>query len=145
MLIEQVTVFIENTPGSLAEFLACLAGEGIDLRAYSMAETSEFGILRMIVHDAGHAVAAIKRRGFIAEKTPVIGLVVPDEVGSTVRAIKLLGDAGINIEYTYAFAMPAGSPAAGTAFVLLRVDDNARAAEVLNAAGIKLAEHKEVF
>ena len=145
MAIEQVTVFIENRPGSLAEFLQCLAEEGIDLRAYSMAETADFGILRMIVHDAGWAVAAIKARGFTAEKTPVIGIVVPDEIGSTVSTIKLLGDAGINIEYTYAFAMPAGSSHAGTAFVLLRVDDDARAQEVLTAAGIKIAEHKEVF
>ena len=145
MFIEQVTVFIENTPGSLAEFLQCLCEEKIDLRAYSMAETPDYGMMRMIVHDAALAVKAIKSRGFVAEKTPVIGIVVPDEVGSTVRAIKLLGDAGVNIDYTYAFAMPAGSSHAGTAFVLLRVNDNEKAKEVLTSAGIKLAEHKELF
>jgi len=145
MAIDQVTVFLENRPGSLAEFLACLAEEGIDLRAYSMAETPDFGIMRMIVPDAGTAVEAVKRRGFIAEKTPVTGIVVPDEIGSTVSTIKLLGDAGINIEYTYAFAMPAGSASAGTAFVLLRVDDNARAEKILSEAGVRLAAHKEVF
>ena len=141
MPIEQVTVFIENRPGSLAEFLQCLAEEGIDLRAYSMAETAGFGILRMIVHDADRALAAIKGRGFTANKNPVLGIVVPDEIGSTVRAIRLLGEAGINIEYTYAFAMPAGS----TAFVLLRVNDIARAQEVLASAGIKLAAHRDLF
>ena len=145
MAIDQVTVFLENRPGSLAEFLACLAEEGIDLRAYSMAETPDFGIMRMIVPDAGKAAEAVKRRGFIAEKTPVIGIVVPDEIGSTVRTIKLLGDAGINIEYTYAFAMPANSASAGTAFVLLRVDDNAGAEKILSEAGVWLAAHKEVF
>ncbi|MDR0532228.1 MAG: acetolactate synthase [Oscillospiraceae bacterium] len=153
MAIEQVSVFIENQPGRLYEILSFLAEEEIDLRSYSVAETSDFGILRMIVHDTEGAVAALKRKGFTARRNDVLGIVIPDATGSAVQAIRLLSDAGINIEYTYAFVMPNGRPQPPadalpperTAFVLLRVEDNARAEALLSAAGVKLAEHRELF
>ncbi|MDR1464173.1 MAG: hypothetical protein LBJ11_02570 [Oscillospiraceae bacterium] len=141
MAIEQVSVFIENQPGRLLQILSLLAEEGIDLSAYSVAETSDFGILRIIVHDTDAAVAALKSHGFTAKKTEVLGLLIPNKTGSSVQAVELLSAAGINIEYTYAFVMPR----AEEAFVLLRVEDNAPAEQLLRAAGIRTLEHGEIF
>ena len=150
MAIEQVTVFIENQPGKLAELLLFLAQQGIDLRAYSVAETQDFGVMRMIVRDTGKALEALKGSGYIARKNDVLGVIIPDEVGSAVKSVQLLNDAGINIEYTYAFALPrvhrnGSMDPSGAAFVLLRVDDNARAEAILENAGVKLAQSQELF
>jgi len=134
MAMEQVSVFIENKPGRLAEILRYLAQQTIDLRAYSFAETSDFGILRMLVREPDAALAALKRGGYTARKNDVLGLLVADETGSTVEAFQCLGDAGINVEYTYAFALGAGQGA----FILLRVDDNAKAEKILLKAGMQL-------
>jgi len=134
MAMEQVSVFIENKPGRLAEILRYLAQQNIDLRAYSFAETSDFGIMRMLVREPGSALAALKRGGYTARKNEVLGLLVPDETGSTVEAFQRLGEAGVNVEYTYAFAQGEGRDA----FILLRVDDNAKAEEVLREAGMRL-------
>jgi len=132
--MEQVSVFIENKPGRLAEILRYLAQQKIDLRAYSFAETSDFGIMRMLVREPDAAVAALKAGGYTARKNEVLGLLVADETGSTVEAFRLLGEAGVNVEYTYAFALGEGRDA----FVLLRVDDNAKAEQVLRDAGVQL-------
>jgi len=134
MAMEQVSVFIENKPGRLAEILRYLAQQSIDLRAYSFAETSDFGIMRMLVREPDAALAALKRGGYTARKNDVLGLLVADETGSTVEAFRLLGEAGVNVEYTYAFAQGGGRDA----FILLRVDDNAKAEKVLQEAGIQL-------
>ncbi|MDR2687649.1 MAG: acetolactate synthase [Oscillospiraceae bacterium] len=132
--MEQVSVFIENKPGRLADILRYLAQQTIDLRAYSFAETSDFGIMRMLVRDTDAAVAALRRGGYTARKNDVLGLLVADETGSTVEAFQLLGEAGVNVEYTYAFALGEGKDA----FILLRVDDDAKAEEVLTQAGMRL-------
>ena len=132
--MEQVSVFIENRPGRLAEILRFLAQQNIGLRAYSFAETSDFGIMRMLVREPDAAVAALKAGGYTARKNEVLGLLVADETGSTVEAFRLLGEAGVNVEYTYAFALGEGRDA----FVLLRVDDNAKAEQVLRDAGVQL-------
>jgi hypothetical protein len=83
----------------------------------------------------------LRHKGFTAKKTEVLGVIVPDLPGSSVRAIQLLSEAGINVEYTYAFVIPQ----AGSAFVLLRVNDNEKAATLLQAAGVHLAAHTEIF
>jgi len=134
MAMEQVSIFIENKPGRLAEILRYLAQQNIDLRAYSFAETSDFGIMRMIVRETDKAVSALKAGGYTARKNIVLGLLVADETGSTVEAFRRLSDAGVNVEYTYAFALREGKDA----FVLLRVDDNAKAEKVLAGAGVQL-------
>ncbi|MCL2106688.1 MAG: hypothetical protein FWH26_06500 [Oscillospiraceae bacterium] len=142
MAIEQVSVFFENKPGKLVEILGALAENDINICAYSLADTSDYGILRMIFQDPAGAVAVLKARGFTAKATGVLGLLIDDRPGSSVRAVKLLSDAGINIEYTYAFGVPGGK-----ACVLLRVKDNAQAeAEaLLRADGARLISHAELF
>jgi len=141
MAIDQVSIFMENYPGRLVEILGFLAGQGFDLRAYSVAETPDFGILRMIVPASDAAVAALKQQGFTAKKTAVLAVLIPDEPGSSVLPLRLLGEAGINIEYTYAFALRQ----ANSAVLLLRVDDNARAEMVLTQAGVRLVADGESF
>jgi len=141
MSIQQVSIFMENRPGRLAGLLAYLAEQNIDMRAYSFAETSDFGIMRLLVCDAKKAEAALKAGGYTAKKTEVLGLLVQDSTGVTVKAFRVLGEAGINIEYSYAFAMQVK----GSAIVMLRVDDNARAAKLLTEAGMVLAKADDLF
>ena len=141
MSIQQVSIFMENRPGRLAGLLAFLAEQNIDMRAYSFAETSDFGIMRLLVRDAGKAEAALKAGGYTAKSTEVLGLLVQDSTGVTVKAFQVLGEAGINVEYSYAFAMQVK----GSAIVMLRVDDNVRAARLLTEAGMTLAKAEDLF
>lgn len=141
MAIEQISVFLENQPGKLMEVLGFLAQQGFDLRAYTVAETPDFGILRMIVRDTAVVLAALKQHGFTAKKTQVLAVSIADEPGSSVRMLQLLHGAGINIEYTYAFALQQ----AQRAVMLLRVDDNAKAESILEQAGVVLAGEQSLF
>ena len=141
MFIQQISVFMGNAPGRLVEILRAFERHGIDLRAYSVAETSDFGIMRLIARDPDAAMEALKREGYTAKMTDALGIIVPDRPGSTIEAFRILGEAGINVEYTYAFAMAA----AQSAFILLRVDDNETAARLLREAGIRLASNADVL
>ena len=134
MTIEQVYFYLDNTPGQLVEVLRLFAREGIDMRAYSVAENNDYGVFRMIVRDPGTAVEALRREGIDASVNHVLGVIVPDETGSTVEAFQVLAEACINVRYSYAFAQGPGE----NAFILLRVDDNARAEKVLADAGVHL-------
>jgi len=133
-MIEQVYFYLDNTPGQLVEVLRMFAREGIDMRAYSVAENNDYGVFRMIVRDPGAAVAALRREGIDAAINHMLGIIVPDKTGSTVEAFQVLADAGINVRYSYAFAQGVGKGA----FILLRVDDNAKAEQVLKDAGVCL-------
>jgi len=141
MSIQQISVFLENRPGSLVKVLELLGGHGVNLRAYSVAETADYGILRAIVHEPGQVEALLKDSGYAARKTEVLGVLISDSPGASVEPFRALRDAGVNVEYSYAFAL-AGT---GRAVLLLRVDDCARAEEALCGAGIVLAQHMEIF
>jgi len=141
MTIEQVYFTLDNTPGELVAVLRLFAREGIDMRAYSVAENNEYGVFRMIVRDPGAAVEALRREGIDAAVNHVLGIIVPDEIGSTVEAFQVLADAGINVRYSYAFAMAQLKKA----FIVLRVNDNDRAARLLSEAGVRLAVPGELF
>jgi len=141
MTIDQVYFYLDNTPGELVEVLRLFAREGIDMRAYSVAENNEYGVFRMIVRDPDAAVAALRRGGIDAAKNRVLGIVVPDEPGGTVKAFEALSQAGINVRYSYAFAMAQ----LNLAFIILRVNDNARAAEILADAGVRLVGNDGIF
>jgi len=141
MTIKQVYFYLDNTPGQLVEVLRLFARESIDMRAYSVAENNDYGVFRMIVRDPDATVAALRRGGIDAATNRVLGIVVPDETGSTVEAFQVLADAGINVRYSYAFAMAQLKKA----FIVLRVDDNARAAQVLSDAGVRLVRDGESF
>ncbi len=141
MAISQISVFVENRPGRLADITAVLAQNSIDIRALSVADTSDYGILRLIVNDPESAVKVLKNEGMTASATQVLGIIIPDEPGGLAKAIKVLSDAQISVEYAYAFI----TPSVGNAYVIIRVEDNDKAAEILKSAGIALIEQDDIF
>ena len=127
MFINQISVFIENKTGRLAEITELLGEANVDLRAVSIGDTTDFGILRMIVDDPEKAEKALRSKGLAMNVTQVIGLEVDDVPGGFAKAVRLLSDNGISVEYMYAF----NTGPAGKASIIIRVSDNAAAAEVL--------------
>ena len=137
MSIKQISVFVENVPGALHAMTGVLAENHIDMRALSLAETNDFGIVRLIVDDVFAASTVLKDAGFIHNVTSVLGVCIPDEPGGLNKVLKVLGDAGINVEYMYAFL---GGPSAEHAYMIFRVQDTKTAAAALHAQGIQLVD-----
>ena len=129
--IKQISVFVENKPGRLASVTEVLYKRGINLRAFTIAEAGDFGIIRMVVDKTEEAYKALKDAGFTVTLTDVLGVEVKDEPGGLYRIAKALGDEGINIEYVYAFTFGGDK-----ALIILRVDDTNKAIEVLEREGL---------
>jgi hypothetical protein len=127
MKVEQLSIFLENKTGRLAEVTRSLGKAGINIRALSLADTSEFGILRLIVDDHEKAKSVLKEQGFTVGRTHVVAVQVEDRPGGLDDILQLLSDNGINVEYMYAFVQ-AGSK---NAFLILRFDKTDQALEVL--------------
>ena len=132
MTVKQISIFVENKPGKLAELTEYLNQSSIDMRALSIAEAQDFGIVRIIVDDAYKTSCILKEAGYVASITPVVAIEMPDEPGSLFRILKILGDGGVNLEYMYAFLTRKQS----TAYMVLRVEDNEKAIEILSKSGI---------
>lgn len=128
MIIKQISVFIENRPGTLAEVLTVLGGHNINIRALSVADTADFGILRLVVNEPEKVERILKEAGFAVKTTPVLTMKISDKPGGLLANVKKLTAAGVNIEYVYAFA----AAAAEEARVVMKVDDLAKAVKVLN-------------
>ena len=111
MLVEQIAVFLENKSGRLAEITAILAENSINIRALSVADTADFGILRLIVDKVEMAKAVPRENGFTVGKTQVLAVEVEDKTGGLARVLKCIKDAGINVEYMYAFVNKTGENA----------------------------------
>ena len=141
MVIKQLSVFVENQPGRLAEVTDVLSKNDIDIRALSIADTTNFGILRLIVDHPARAESRLKEQGFTVSQTDVIGVGITDQPGGLVVALRILADEGITVEYMYAFV----SKAEKTAFVILRVENNAQAEQVLSAKGIPILSSEDVL
>lgn len=133
MTVQQISVFLENKPGRLAEFTDILSQNHIDMRALSLAEAADFGIVRIIVDDVYTASTVLKEQGYIFSITKVLAVAIPDEPGGLARVIRVLGESEINVEYMYAFT----TRKAGVAYMIFRVQDNKKAAEVLQKAGFR--------
>ena len=140
MILEQVSVFVENKPGKLVEALEVLSSADIDMRALSLADTSDFGILRVIVDDPRVAFDELSKAGFLVKLNEVIPVEVNDEPGGFAAIMRVLSGANISVEYTYAFV----AHERGKAFVILRVDDNDAAKRVLKENGVKLLSSEEI-
>ena len=119
MIIKQISIFMENTAGRLADITDLLAKAGINLRAISLADTADFGILRMVADQPDAAVQLLKKAGFTARETDVIGVEVPDHPGELARVMALFRDAGVSIEYLYASL----EHQTDKAVIVLKVDD----------------------
>ena len=139
MTIKQLSVFVQNQPGALADVTGLLARSGIDIRALSLAESADYGILRMIVKGHDTACRVLRAEGYVISCNEVTAAEIPDEPGGLFRVLHILAKNGINIEYSYAFL----TPSHGKACVVLRVDDNERAAALLNGAGITTLTRRE--
>ncbi|HHW45314.1 MAG TPA: ACT domain-containing protein [Clostridiales bacterium] len=141
MLIEQLSIFVENKKGRLAEVTGILAKHNVDIRALCIADTTDYGILRLIVDKPGVAVECLKEEGLTVSLTKVIAIAIPDTPGSLYKAVDLLAKHDIAVEYMYAFL----NPKKDTAFVILRVEDNEKAIKVLTDGGVALMKSEEMY
>ena len=141
MQVEQISIFIENKSGRLAEVTRVLGSQGINIRALSLADTSDFGILRLIVDQTDLAKAALKEQGFTVSKTEVVAVEVPDQPGGLSRILGVLDNASINVEYMYAFVERCG----GNAVIIFRFDDPAAAIRVLTSNGIVILAGERLY
>ena len=141
MLIHQISVFMENRYGSLCGITEVLAKNGIDLRALSVADTTDFGILRLIVSQPEKAVQCLKTAGVTVQKTEVIAVSLNDAPGALHTILEILKEKGIAVEYVYAFITRKDADAC----VILRVEDNEQAIAALTAAGQKLLTASEIY
>lgn len=134
MLVEQIAVFLENKSGRLAEITTILADNGINIRALSVADTADFGILRLIVDDVETAKKVMKENGFTVGKTEVIAVEVEDKTGGLAKVLQCIKKAEINVEYMYAFANKAGE----NAVLIFRFDRMEDAITTLKADGFTI-------
>ncbi|MDR1798132.1 MAG: ACT domain-containing protein [Clostridiales Family XIII bacterium] len=131
MIMDQVSVFVENKPGALSEITAQLAEAGIDLKAFTVADTAEFGILRFLSDAPKKALALLKSGGWVASLTPVVAVKMEDKPGSLAKVLKLFADAAVQVEYMYAFV----ASEEGQAYVVFRVEDPDSATTLLESSG----------
>jgi len=139
MIIKQLSIFLENKSGRLTEVTETLASAGINISAFSIADTAEFGILRMIVNKPEQAEDLLKKKGLSVHITDVVGVIVPHEPGGLHRALKILSAEGISVEYMYAFAM------GDRATVIIRTDSITQAIDVLQKHKMELLKSSEVY
>ncbi len=140
MTAKQISVFLENKPGQMVELAKLLKEHQIDMRALSLADTKDFGIVRLIVDDPYKTACVLKDAGYIASITPVLAVEFADTPGSLLGILEILGENELNLEYTYAFT----ARKKDCAYMILRMEDNNKAADVLTAAGIKLICQSEL-
>ena len=141
MSIKQISVFVENKPGALYAMTGVLAQNKVDMRALSLAETKDFGIVRIIVDNVYAATTILKDAGYVHSVTPVVGVAIPDTPGGLNRVLQVLTDERINVEYMYAFL---GGKDSEHAYMIFRVADAAAAATALTANGIAIVSQEEI-
>ena len=140
-MVKQISVFLENSKGRLANMTKTLGDAGVDLLALSIADTASFGILRAIVSDTDKAMKVLKSEGYTANTTEVLAVIVPDVPGGLASVLALLNDAHVNVEYLYSFVRKTE----GNALILFKVDKVAEAAETLAGAGMKMLDQPEIL
>jgi len=141
MLVKQISVFIENKSGRLADVVSCLATEGIDTRALSLADTTNFGVLRLIVDQPERAMETLKKSNFAASTTEVISVMIPDIPGGLAEVLNIFSDKDIDIEYMYAFIGKESEKAT----VILRIDNPQEAIKKLEGSKIELLPAERVY
>ncbi len=140
MRVEQISVFLENKPGRLAKVARLLGDNQINIRALSVADTADFGILRIIVADPQKTFELLKAHGYIVTKTEVIAVEVPDRPGGMADILEFLQEAQVNIEYTYAFVQKG----INSALVVFRVEDPERAEYLFTQHEIRVINGEEI-
>jgi hypothetical protein len=140
MKLRQISVFIENQSGRLSEVAKLLGESNINIRALSLADTSDFGILRLIVDKPEEAYKILKNNDFTVGRTEVIAVEVPDKPGGLASVLNALSHEGVNVEYMYAFVHKGE-----TAAMIFRFDDTDMAVEVIKDAGLKVISHQSIY
>lgn len=141
MIIKQISVFVENKMGRMTEITQVIADAGVDIRALSIADTSDFGILRLIVNNPDAAVAALRNAGMTVSLTDVIAVGVEDKPGAFAKAMRAMSEAELSIEYMYAFI----SRSDNRAFVILRVEEPDRAINALQKEGFEILGSEQIY
>lgn len=140
MYVKQISVFVENTPGRLAHFTRLLGENHIDLVSLSVADTTNFGILRGIVADYERAVRLLGENGYTVKLTDVLAVSVPDKPGGLADVLDALAQENVSVEYLYSFVRSQD----GHALIILRVDQLEKAQQVLEKEGVKLLSQEEI-
>ena len=140
MAIKQITVFVQNQKGTVVSVTDILSRNNVNLRALSIAETEDFGILRLIVNDESTAEKVLKENGYLIKVIDVLGVKIGDEPGKLTSALDVLDKANINVEYLYAFMARTEKHA----YVVLRVEENEEAETALVNAGFKMITEADI-
>ena len=140
MQIRQISIYLENKPGNLSAICRALADADINIATLSLADTSDFGIVRMIVDDHERARQVLAEKGFPGSVREVVAVCVPNRPGGMAEVMVVLDKAGVNIEYSYAFAFHSGEKAV----LVFRFDDGEKAAKALSAAGLVTLSEKDL-
>ncbi len=141
MKVDQISIFLENKAGRLAEVTRVIAEAGINIRALSLADTSDFGILRLIVTDFEAARNALKEKGFTVGRTTVVAVEVADQPGGLSNILSILSNEGINVEYMYAFVQQSGK----NAILIFRFDRTDQAIELLQRHNIPIVPGDKIY
>ena len=140
MTTQQLSIFMENKPGQLVKVTQTLKAADIDIRAMSLADTKDFGIVRMIVSDTDKAQAAMRDAGFMSTITQVMCIAMDDHPGGLSKITELMAEANVNIDYLYACITVIGKDA----YIVMHVDDEQKASTVLTDAGIKMVSAADI-
>ena len=140
MTISQLSVFVENKQGSMSGIAEALAEANIDIRALTIADTTDFGILRLIVRDPENAKKMLQEKNFVVTVNQVIGVEVADRVGGLAKVLRILDDALINIEYMYDFLAIKEEKA----YIIIRVENNAKTVDLLQSHGIRCISDEDI-
>ena len=141
MIVQQISVFLENRIGRLAEVTEILGNNGINIRALSLADTADFGILRLIVDDVEKAIKILKEEGLTMGETDVVAVEVPDAPGGLAQLLRILRDEGVNVEYMYAFV----KAPAQSAIMIFRFEDTQRALDALSKNNLRILPGAELY
>lgn len=141
MKLTQLSLFLENRPGRLRAPIQALADRGINILTLSLADTQQFGILRLIVRDPGQAKAALEEAGHVVHQSDVVALEVKDRPGGLAEVLALVDEGGLNVEYMYAFTFGRGD----RAVLIFRFEDADRAVALLQSKGVNVLGEVELF
>ncbi len=139
--VSQISVFVENKPGRFALLTGFLSDNNINMRAFSVAETRDFGVVRLIVDDPYKAARVLKEAQYVVSVTPVIAVEIPDEPGGLLNVLNILGSEDVNVAYMYALL----SRRKPSAYVIIRVDDNEKVTEMLSRHNVRQLDQDELM
>ncbi len=140
MFIKQLSIFIENKPGRLEEIMDCLSQNNINLRALALADTTDFGILRIIVDDIDKAKTVLKEKEVISKSTDVIAVLIDDKTGGLAHVVSVISSGGVGVEYLYAFL----GRTEGKALMVIKTDDDEKTLKILEDNNIETASQESI-